>query len=178
MLKLEAVHKKLCNLAAFSFHKKILQFIEEKLMHYEQRTISKVATLIDPRFKKAGFCSQTNYEEAINIVQNLLAAQIKNVNQVGTNNVLTNQIQINNDSHKSTGIFSFMQNAQSFVVNVDNIILTRNFLSSPNINLFEERFHYLKTRQGNFSNCFKIFMYSRQFCASRTTILCHWIYRF
>lgn len=39
-----------------------------------------------------------------------------------------------------------MENAQFSVVNVDNIILTRNFLSSPNINLFEEPFHYLKTR--------------------------------
>lgn len=54
MLKLEAIRKTLSCPAALSFHKKILQFIEEKLMHYKQRTISKVATLIQD-LKKQDF---------------------------------------------------------------------------------------------------------------------------
>lgn len=149
MLKLQAVHKTLSYPAAISFYETILQFIEEKLIHYEQRTISKVATLIDSRFKKAGFRSQTNYEEAINLIQNLLAVQLKN-NQIESNQIETNVNQtINTKNHiaKSTGIFSFMENCpQSSTVNVDNIILTRNFLTCPNINLFEEPLYYLKTR--------------------------------
>ncbi|KYN22609.1 hypothetical protein ALC57_04992, partial [Trachymyrmex cornetzi] len=32
------------------------------------------------------------------------------------------------------------------IYSVDNIILVRNFLSCPNINLLEEPIHYLKTR--------------------------------
>jgi len=56
MLKLDAIHKNLSYPATSSFHKNVLQFIDEKLKHYDQRTISTVVTLIYPRFKKAGFC--------------------------------------------------------------------------------------------------------------------------
>lgn len=139
--------------AAFAFHEKILQFIEEKLIHYEQRTISKVATLIDPRFKKVGFRSQVNYEEAVNIIQNLLAGQLKNINQIEENVGQTsfdtgNQNETNTKNNDITkSIFSFIQNfSQSSTINVDNIVLTRNYLSCPNISLSEEPLQYLKTR--------------------------------
>lgn len=104
-----------------------------------------MTTLIDPRFKKTGFRSQTSYEEAVNMIQNLLAVQLKN--QIETN---VNETHSNNyiaKSSKSTGIFNFMENSSHFsTINIDNIILIRNFLSCPNINLSEEPLHYLKTR--------------------------------
>lgn len=97
--------------------KKLYSLFEEKLIHYKQRTISKVVTLIDPRFKKVEFRSQVNYEEAVNIVQNLLAGQLKNINQIeenvgqisfdtGNQNKTKNKEQ--NDITKS--IFSLIQN--------------------------------------------------------------------
>ncbi|XP_029160189.1 zinc finger BED domain-containing protein 6-like, partial [Nylanderia fulva] len=133
ILKLEAIHKTLSYPAALSFYEKIRQFIDEKLIHYEQRTIGKVATLIDPRFKKIGFRSQANYEEAVNMLQNLLAAQFKSSDQIEKNVNLTHFInnKTNNCSvAKPTGIFSFMEHSsQSSVANIDNIVLTRNYLT-------------------------------------------------
>lgn len=141
ILKLQAVHKTLSHPAAISFYESIMKLIDEKIMHYEQRTISKLATLIDPRFKKIGFRSEANYEDSVHLLQNLLAAQLKASNHMNTN------VTHLNTNNKSTGIFSFIESSpQSCTVSVDNIILVRNFLSCPNINLLEEPIRYLKTR--------------------------------
>lgn len=98
--------------------------------------------MIDPRFKKIGFRSQANYGEEVNMLQNLLAAQFKSSDQIEKN---VNQTQfINNKTNncsvaKPTGIFSFMEHSsypsQSSVANIDNIVLTRNYLTCANINL-------------------------------------------
>lgn len=144
---MEALYGKLSHSPALSFHEKILHFIEEKLTHYEQRTVSKVATLIDPRFKKAGFRSQLYYEDAINIVQNLLAAQLRVSNELNRNDQTHNNYITNITNNTTDGIFSFIENTpQSSTVNVDHIVLSRNFLTCPRINLSEEPLNYLKTR--------------------------------
>jgi len=68
-----------------------------------------------------------------------------------TNKIETNihqtHFDTNNCMAKSAGIFSFIEkSSQSSTVNVDNIILTRNFLTCSNINLSEDPLYYLKTK--------------------------------
>lgn len=46
----------------------IRRYMTEKLNLYEDRTVSRVATAIDPRFKKTGFKSDSNYKEGMKII--------------------------------------------------------------------------------------------------------------
>lgn len=42
----------------------ITEEYKKRLISYKQRSITRAATILDPRFKAKGFCSTINYGEA------------------------------------------------------------------------------------------------------------------
>uniref|UniRef100_A0A0A1WTD5 Zinc finger BED domain-containing protein 4 n=1 Tax=Zeugodacus cucurbitae TaxID=28588 RepID=A0A0A1WTD5_ZEUCU len=50
--------------------------LTKRLASYETRTIPRIATILDPRFKKHGFCNPFNAEEGVKAVQHELFTQL------------------------------------------------------------------------------------------------------
>ncbi|XP_065209253.1 E3 SUMO-protein ligase ZBED1-like [Planococcus citri] len=49
----------------------------EKLSEYETRTITRIATLLDPKYKKSGFCKPSNIDEAVKAAKSFIGDVIK-----------------------------------------------------------------------------------------------------
>lgn len=66
--------------------KYILQQINTRLFPYEQRTAPKIATILDPRFKKEGFRSTVSADSAVEMLQNKISALSTNLNPCSDSN--------------------------------------------------------------------------------------------
>lgn len=55
----------------------MIERVKKRLLMYEERTATRLGTLLDPRFKKQGFFSPFNANEAGKILENELAAVSK-----------------------------------------------------------------------------------------------------
>jgi len=83
----------------------ILQQINTRLFPYEHRTVCKVATILDPRFKKEGFRSIVSADSAVEILQNEISTLSANLNPCfdSENDPPTYE------SQEKTPFFSFMK---------------------------------------------------------------------
>lgn len=84
------------------------KFIMEKLGHYEDRSVSKIATLLDPRYKKRPYSTDTSAEKAVAVLTKLLTVEIqKNAAKNRSSNVS------NESKVQRSKTFAFMDNADS-----------------------------------------------------------------
>jgi len=71
--KNESVVPLLQTLQGQTLNKILMESIKKRLSVYEQRTICRMATLLDPLFKKSGFQHSSNAEQAAKFFENELA---------------------------------------------------------------------------------------------------------
>ncbi|XP_018406216.1 PREDICTED: zinc finger BED domain-containing protein 4-like, partial [Cyphomyrmex costatus] len=132
--------------------------IVKRLFIYEQRTIPKVATLLDPRLKKYAFRNIENANSAQQLVQQEVAQLIRKEKQLhldsepSTSQILSpsSVSSISSESTKATtnvGLMDFLYQRISQVTNTsnataDSIIITRQYLELPTLELNENPISY------------------------------------
>lgn len=115
---------------------------KKRLFPYEERTIPRLSTLLDPRMKKEAFQSSEN----ANIAISLLKSEMCNTLHKNTEGLLNNdnsheenEDQITSNSTSSTSLFSFMTEhieakKKGRTQTVDSIIVLPQYLERPNTN--------------------------------------------
>lgn len=127
----------------------VLQLINEKLTIYKERTVSRVSTLLDARFKRQGFQHQKNYKGARDVLQNLVKVELER------QNYSLRMTTPDSSAHSSRSeapvlrdsIFSFMTDdvcETSIVTAADSIVLVNDYLKRRNIPKTENPILYLK----------------------------------
>lgn len=113
----------------------LIDSVRKRLFVYETRTIPKISTVLDARFKKEGFRVPENASKAADLLEEEIACNI-------SRQVLTNKDQEQSgeqgDTHRqsSSSIFDFLTTKRkdnSRNAKADAIILKRQFLERPNI---------------------------------------------
>ncbi|XP_030760535.1 zinc finger BED domain-containing protein 1-like [Sitophilus oryzae] len=114
----------------------LIESVKTRLFPYETRTIAKISTLLDPRFKKEDFRNTENAESAAFLLE-------KEMSIIPTASVLTNNsVESNGEPLPSSNIenekslFSFLQeriSKKSKSVTKDIIITKRQYLERPNL---------------------------------------------
>ena len=104
----------------------------DKLSIYETRTITRVATILDPRFKKAGFVKASNIEEAVKATKFYLSEIIKLPDILPPAEPTTTA----SNEKDEDNLFSFLDTVKNEVPRtptVDAISLLDSFFLLPNI---------------------------------------------
>ncbi|XP_046868716.1 E3 SUMO-protein ligase ZBED1-like isoform X1 [Drosophila willistoni] len=104
----------------------LLDSIVKRLSPYEKKTATRMATILDPRFKKIGFQHMSNAEQAAHCFENELTASM---NKDSSNDTNVEPISTNKDP-----LFDYIGNkARSMARNTrsDAIIAKRQYLERP-----------------------------------------------
>lgn len=138
---------------------KLRQSVVARLFPYETRTISSLATLLDPRFKKFGFRSCDNVNNAVKKLQNEFSNEVNLLNNLSQklerslpntkiNQMDQNQINILTDENTSTGaIFKFIDDRiananNTSTVTSDSIISIRQYFERNTLTRSENVIKY------------------------------------
>lgn len=113
----------------------ILESVTKRLFPYEERTIPRLSTLLDPRMKKEAFRSTNNAEAAVSLLKSEMAHHENNHVLLNENN--ENEDDVSQNSSTSYSLFGFMEeriNAKkrSRTDTVNSIIVLRQYLKRPN----------------------------------------------
>lgn len=112
----------------------ILDSIKKRLFPYETRTVAKIATMLDPRFKKEGFKCIDNANHTSQLLENEMSYMIKNtVNYFSPQTVTASSDRTQSSEHIS--LFKFLENKLSEKTKstlADVIIIKRQYLERPN----------------------------------------------
>lgn len=138
-LKVEQLSSKLQSSVGERMKNTLLMSITKRLSTYEQRTVTRMATILDPRFKKDGFQLTSNAEKAEIFLQH----ELLNL----TNR--ENPINLNLESYKKpqNPLFDFLyeriirkqENKQS-----DTLIIMRQYLETPLVSQKTDPFLWIK----------------------------------
>ncbi|KAH8289491.1 hypothetical protein KR054_006101, partial [Drosophila jambulina] len=108
----------------------ILQQINTRLFPYEHRTVSKIATILDPRFKKEGFRSSFSADSAVENLQNEICSHPTNLNVYSD----SENDPPTHESKEKSHFFAFMKNKLEKKIKTpksDAIIVLRQYLERP-----------------------------------------------
>ncbi|XP_070132602.1 E3 SUMO-protein ligase ZBED1-like [Drosophila bipectinata] len=107
----------------------LLEGVNQRLFKYESRSVTKVATILDPRFKKEGFRSRSTADLAVEAIKNELSGMAKTL--------VPTLDQSEPSTHtESVAFFSFMQSKIASKVKTprsDAIIALRQYLENPHV---------------------------------------------
>lgn len=129
--------------------------IKKRLFPYEERTATRLGTLLDPRFKKEGFQFATNAEKASHLLQNEIGSIPKIV-------PLHNDVEepsTSKSTHQNTQpqLFNFIKNKiakKTRTSQVDAIISLRQYFEYENTDIGSDPLQFWKVRIKNY----KIFL--------------------
>ena len=101
-------------------------------MHYENRTVSRLSTLLDPRYKKKGFRTIQNADDITKHVQTVVTKQMEKMKTDARANVDKSTTAVTGD-----GLLDFLEEEDeatpSDTVTADAIILTEMYLKTERI---------------------------------------------
>ncbi|XP_032577030.1 zinc finger BED domain-containing protein 4-like [Drosophila sechellia] len=101
--------------------------LPERFSHYETRTVTRIATLLDPRFKKDGFLFTSNSEKAAKALQLELFSSLSRV--LSTPDISTPP---NTPQEKRNSFFTFLETKISNKVHSNIRMLLRTYFEGPN----------------------------------------------
>jgi len=144
-LALEEIGKNLTSPESRIFFDGVKKQVEGRLYLYEERSISRIATFLDPRFKSKGFRLESNFKEAKKLVQNALrielqseASKNKPTLSVVENEPSSSRQNCTQSTHNS--IFSFVHDVSnigsssaSFNATVEATIIVDNYLRADTV---------------------------------------------
>lgn len=129
--KLNGLAKILLTTEAKEFLVIVKKFVQEKLFFYEQRTACRVATLLDPRFKKPAFMSDFNCQEAVTICQNFLNIEFRKKPPTANSTAQTTSSDTTTEN-----MFDFLKlNLPETTNAASSILLLKNYLDRKPVDL-------------------------------------------
>ncbi|XP_053968597.1 E3 SUMO-protein ligase ZBED1-like [Anastrepha ludens] len=108
----------------------LMEGIRQRLLPYEKRTVTRLSTLLDPRFKKEGFFSNTNSIEAENFLENELSPLYKENHPPNISSLPTPLCD-------KTPLLNFLEKNKTQKIRnsrVDSILTLRQYFNMENIN--------------------------------------------
>ncbi|XP_052855779.1 LOW QUALITY PROTEIN: E3 SUMO-protein ligase ZBED1-like [Drosophila gunungcola] len=140
----------------------ILQGVNTRLVPYENRTVTRMTTILDPRFKKEGFWNPFNSSQGVKSLEDELS-RINAQSKASTSSPPTPE-----STAESNTLFSFLQtnNIQKIQTGrVDSILALRQYLNGTNLEPAQNPLDYWKISNDNaFKTC--VFKY---FCVPATS---------
>ncbi|XP_058983790.1 E3 SUMO-protein ligase ZBED1-like [Musca domestica] len=130
----------------------LLERIKKRLFPYEERTVTRLGTLLDPRFKKEGFLFPSNADGGTQFLQNVLSGMNKN-NTMEQDNL---EPSCSKNIHQSSQppLLKFVGNKIASKVRshqVDAIISLRQYSENENAALEIDPLQYWKNSSGQMS---------------------------
>ncbi len=117
-------------------------YIKEKLSIYEERSITRIATFMDSRFRRQGFQNETSFKKAKEDVEKLVLEQIQKSSRI-------DEPQQSNRHQES--IFDYLGEPKTTKDScVNGIVVIENYLKSPKLDIMatdEELLQNLKNQQ-------------------------------
>jgi len=118
-----------------SILQKTVESVETRMFHYEERTILRLATILDPRLKKEAFRSSDNAKCAVSLLQSEMSLQESLLPQNPEDNHDTTELTTN--SGKS--LFDFLETriaekSKNRTVTANSIIYLKEYMERPNTN--------------------------------------------
>lgn len=125
---------------------KAKEAVEKRLFPYENRSIPRLAVLLDPRMKKEGFRSTENADLAVSLLRSEMYHHTDTIIQ---NNNIDHEDKTIESVSTSTSLFSFMterieEKKRSQTGTVQSIITLRQYLECPNSNSDTDPLMYWK----------------------------------
>lgn len=113
----------------------VLESVTKRLFPFEERTIPRLSTLLDPRMKKEAFRSTNNAEAAVSLLKSEMAQHENNHVLLNENN--RDEDDVSQNSSTSYSLFGFMEESinakkRSRTDTVNSIIVLRQYLERPN----------------------------------------------
>ncbi|XP_075151908.1 E3 SUMO-protein ligase ZBED1-like isoform X2 [Haematobia irritans] len=144
----------------------LTQRVQKRLFPYEERTVARLGTLLDPRFKKEGFRCISNADKGTHFLQNEISVMVKtNSNETETAEPSTSK---NMSPESQQPLLTFVQNKIANKVrtsHVDAIISVRQYMENENIPIANDPLKYWTVKSwywnvGNKILCFKVFLHT------------------
>ncbi|XP_062124607.1 E3 SUMO-protein ligase ZBED1-like [Drosophila sulfurigaster albostrigata] len=161
--KIESVVPLLQTLQGKTLNKILMESIKQRLSVYEQRTVCRMATLLDPRFKKSGFQHSSNAEQAATCFENELA-------NFPVKETASNQ-PVAPDSSLQDTLFDFLgERSMNNSVNsrVDAILTKRQYLERAIVGQDIDPLLWMKVNQTDFPAIGSLF--AKYLCIPATSV--------
>ena len=111
----------------------LIESVKKRLFPYETRSNTKLATLLDSRFKKEAFRSKDNGASATSLLENEMYAIVRKREEI--NRSATDQTQPTIPKHSTSSLFAFLETRiaeKSKSLTADILITKRQYLERPN----------------------------------------------
>ena len=139
--------KRLKTNAGKTLLKEVIKIAQERLNIYEQRSIARVATILDARFKKIGFQSDSNFDEGKKLLKEALKKEF-DLNPSAVNVLPTSSPEPEIEVPDPNNIFGFVREER--VANTitsstaQATIIIDNYLKEPVIDFKTDPLEYLR----------------------------------
>ncbi|XP_037731458.1 uncharacterized protein LOC119562366 [Drosophila subpulchrella] len=141
----------------------ILQGVNKRLVPYENRTVTRMTTILDPRFKKEGFWNPFNFSQGVKSLEDDLS-----LINAPTKSSAFSSPPTPESTAESNLLFSFLQTNQTQKIQsgrVDSILDLRKYLNAINLDPAQNPLDYWKiSNDAGFKTC--VFKY---FCVPATS---------
>ncbi|CAG9826077.1 unnamed protein product [Diabrotica balteata] len=118
------------------FYTGVIDSVRRRLFNFETRSIPKITALLDPRFKKDGFRTTENANQAANLLEEEMAAIISGNRKNTQEENVPNNSSSSTVTSSSSVIFNFLDKKnkdKATNVKADAIIQKRQYLERPNL---------------------------------------------
>ncbi|XP_075165097.1 E3 SUMO-protein ligase ZBED1-like [Haematobia irritans] len=119
----------------------LIERVKKRLFPYEERTVTRLGTLLDPRFKKEGFRSIFNSEQAAKSLENEITG-ISKVHPINAEPSTSKNVQVETEP-----LLKFLQNKianKSRTCRVDAIVSIRQYFENENTPTKSDPLEYWK----------------------------------
>ncbi|KAG5868424.1 hypothetical protein JTB14_029040 [Gonioctena quinquepunctata] len=160
-----------------TFCNNILQSVRTRLFPYETRSVARLGTILDPRFKKEGFRSAENAAYAATLLEQEMFSIMKK-----PQNTSLNVAEISSEKPKqSSTLFGFSSDrvkVREKPITADVIITKRQYLERPDSNTDVDPLLFWKVAgedpKPNATSCTKILLHSSHLCIKRESVQFDW----
>uniref|UniRef100_A0A6P4FT51 Uncharacterized protein LOC108050912 n=1 Tax=Drosophila rhopaloa TaxID=1041015 RepID=A0A6P4FT51_DRORH len=149
---LTAMKTKLKTKVGQDFCDDILQGVNKRLVPYENRTVTRMTTILDPRFKKEGFWNPFNSSQGVKSLED----ELSHIN-ASTKFSASSSPPTPESTADSNPLFCFLQTNQLQKIQsgrVDSILALRQYLNASNMEPAQNPLDYWKISNDNgFRSC-------------------------
>lgn len=113
----------------------LIESVKKRLFPYETRTVTKISTILDPRFKKEAFRNQENANSAAVLLEQEMYSLVNNRHRQEQICQIQKENSSSDRSKETSKLFGFLENRineKSKSLTADIIITKRQYLERPN----------------------------------------------